>query len=333
MNRRLAILGPLALGVLTCTWAQVPGRTYRVGYLGFTASHAAAEPRHWEAFVQRLHDLGYSRGGNLVLEKRYADGTRDMHYTAFVDEMLRIKADAVVVTSGTMARYVMGLSRKMPIVAIALADPVRSGLVASLARPGGQLTGLSDLSDELVPKQLELLKAAVPTVERIAFASCPWCAWSAGLSRAGLRALQAEQDAAAHALGVTLVRADLSDSTLFDGTAAGVLRERADALLIGANEINVALRERWSAFAAQHRLPMLAPYRGFGAMLSYGPDYAVIYRKAAEYVAKILGGASPGELPVEQPTRFELVVNLKTARDLGVTIAQRVLLRADEVIP
>lgn len=328
MNRRNAIFGPLALGAATLAWAQVPGRTYRVGYLGFTASHAPAELRDWNAFVQRLRELGYNRGGNLVIEERYSKGSKDQDYTEFVDEMMKIKADAVVVSSGTMARYVMGLSRTMPIVALFLADPVRSGLVASLARPGGQLTGLSDLSDELVPKQLELLKAAVPSAKRVAYASCPWC----GLSRNELRALYAEQAAAAHALGVTLVPANLSDVTLFDGTAARLRREGADALLIGANGINIMVRDQWLAFAAQHRLPTLASYRGFGAMLSYGPDFAAIYRRAAELVAKILGGASPGELPMEQPTRFEFVVNLKIARVLGLTIPQSVLLRADEVI-
>ncbi len=130
---------------------------------------------------------------------------------------------------------------------------------------------------------------------------------------------------------MTLVPADLNDAALFDDTAAMLLRERADALLIGTNLINVALRDRWMAFAAQHWLPTLASYRGFGAMLSYDPDYTAILRKGAELVAKILGGAAPGELPMEQPTRFEFVVNLKAARALGLTIPQSVLLRADEV--
>ena len=131
---------------------------------------------------------------------------------------------------------------------------------------------------------------------------------------------------------MALVQADLSDADLFDGTAAVLLRERADALLIGTNVLNMALRDRWLAFAAQHRLPMLSGDTGFGAILSYGLDHAVIYRKAADYVAKILGGAAPGDLPVEQPTGFELVVNLQAAKALGITITQSILLRADEVI-
>ena len=332
MNRRDAVLAPLTLGVATLARTQVPGRSYRVGYLGFNAAHAPGEPRDWNTFVERLRELGYSRGRNLVIEERYIKGTRDLHYTDFVVEMLKIKADAVVVGSATAARYVMGLSRTLPIVALFLADPVRSGLVASLAHPGGQLTGLSDLSDELVLKQLELLKAAAPSIKRIAHARCPRCALFGGLPGDKLREQYASLDAAAHTLGVTLVAADLSDTTLFDDTAAMLVRERADALLIGVNVINVALRDRWVTFAAQRRLPTLAAYPGFGALLSYGPDYAVIYRKAAEYVAKILGGAAPGDLPMEQPTRFEFVVNLKTAKALGITIPQSLLLRADEVI-
>ena len=332
MKRREAVLMPFALGTATLAMAQVAARTYRVGYLGFTAHSAPNDLLVWNGFVQRLHELGYRHGSNLVIEERYAKGTQDKSYTEFVEEMLKIRADVVVVSSGAMARYVMGLSRTMPIVALSLPDPVRAGLVASLAHPGGQLTGLSDLSDELVPKQLEMLKAAVPSIKRIAYVRCPWCAMSAGLSGNEFRALQAEQEARAHSLGVTLVLADLSDVTLFNDTAAVLLRERADALLIGSNVLNTALRERWQAFATQHRLPMLAGDRGFGAMLSYGPDYAVIYRKAAEYVAKILGGAAPGDLPVEQPTKFEFVINQKTAKALGITIPQSMLLRADEVI-
>ena len=332
MKRREAVLMPFALGAATLVRAQVAARIYRVGYLGFTTTNSPSDLLVWNGFVQRLRELGYSQGSNLVIEKRYAKGTQDRGYTDFVEEMLRIKADAVVVSSGAMARYAMGLSRTLPIVALSLPDPVRAGLVASLARPGGQVTGLSDLSDELVPKQLELLKAAVPSIKRIAYVRCHWCASSAGLSYTESKVLKAEQEAAANALGIALVQADLSDVSLFDGTTAVLLRERADALLIGSNVLNTALRDRWQAFATQHRLPMLAGDRGFGAMLSYGPDYAVIYRKAAEYVAKILSGAAPGDLPVEQPTKFDLVINLKTAKALGIAIPQSLLLRADEVI-
>ena len=331
MRRRDAVITPLALGAATLAWTQSPGRTYRVGYLAFTDSHAPAQLRDWNAFVQRLRELGYVRGANLVIEERYARGPRE-YYTEMAAEMVKSKADVVVVNSGTMARYVMGLSRTLPIVAISLPYPVQSGLVASLARPGGQVTGVSDLSDELVPKRLELLKAAVPSIKRIAYAHCPYCDAGAGMSGTETRALQAEQEAAAHALGVTMVPANLNDPNLFDGTANMLRRERVDALLIGTSRPNLMARDEWRVFAATQRLPTMAPYRSFGAMLSYGSDFSTLYHRAAELVAKILGGASPGEIPMEQPMRFEFVVNLKIARSLGLTIPPTVMLRATEVI-
>ena len=155
---------------------------------------------------------------------------------------------------------------------------------------------------------------------------------TSGASSAEVEAMHAEREAAARSLGVKLVSIDLNAAADFDAATAALRRERPDALLIGTNQINVALRPQWLAFAAEQRLPMVADYRGFGAMLSYGPDYAAIFRKAAEYVARILGGAHPGDMPMEQPTKFELVINLKIAKALGITIPQSVLLRADEVI-
>lgn len=331
MKRRDVVIAPLALSAATLAWTQSPGRTYRVGYLASTDSHAPAELSDWNDFVQRLWELGYRRGGNLVIEERYARGPHE-HYSEMAAEMVKIKADVVVVNSGTMARYVMGLSRTLPIVAISLPYPVRSGLVASLARPGGQVTGVSDLSDELVPKRLELLKAAVPSIKRIAYAHCPYCGAGAGMSGTEVRALQVELDAAAHALGVTLVPASLNDPNLFDGTANIVRRERVDALLIGNSRPNLMASGEWRVFAATQRLATMAPYRSFGAMLSYGSDFSSMYRRAAEQVAKILGGTSPGEIPMEQPMTFEFTVNLKIARSLGLTIPPAVMLRATEVI-
>lgn len=331
MKRRNALLLPLALGTAPLVRPQTSARSYKIGYMGVTASHAPAELPDWNGFIQRLSELGYHRGANLTVDERYVQSARE-RYADFAADMIRARADAVVVTSATMARYVMGLSRTMPIVALSIAEPVRSGLVGSLAHPGGQLTGFSDLSDELLPKQMELLKAAVPAARRIAYASCPFCAWSAGMGRAESRARHAELEKTAQALGVTLVPADLSDVNLFDGTAAVLLRERADALLIKADVINVLVRDQWLAFAARHRLPTLAPYRGFGAMLSYGPDFGAIFRRAAELVARILGGAVPGDLPMEQPARLRFVVDLKVANSVGLTVPKDVLLRADEVV-
>ncbi|HEY9067263.1 MAG TPA: ABC transporter substrate-binding protein [Burkholderiaceae bacterium] len=280
--------------------------------------------------MQRLGELGYVEGRNLVIEQRFAEGHNE-RYARFVAELLPTGLDLVVASNGSAARAVMAASRSMPIVTTAIPDPVRAGLVASLARPGGQLTGISNLSDELVPKRIELLKAAVPAATRIAFVRCPHCAMTAGASEGDVRAVQAGQEAAARSLGVTWLPLDVNDAADFTAAAAALRRERPDALLIGATQINVALRSEWLALAAELRLPMLTPYRA-GAVFSYGPDLTAIYRGAAEYVAKILAGARPGELPMEQPTRYEFVVNLKMARAIGLTIPPSVLVRADEVI-
>jgi putative ABC transport system substrate-binding protein len=331
MDRRRLIGGTAALLAARAARAQVPGRVYRIGYLGYTATNPADGDRAWSAFVQRLRELGYAEGGNLVIESRFAEG-RNERYAEFGAEMVKLRADLVVATSGTAARAVMAASGNLPIVTTAIPDPLRSGLVASLARPGGQLTGITNFAEELTPKRLELLKAAVPAARLIAFARCPVCALTGGEGPAAVNAMYREHEAAARSLGVKWLPLDVNAAADFGAAAAALRRERPDALLIGATQINVALREEWLAFAAQQRLPMLAPYRGFGAMLSYGPDIVAIYRKAAEYVARILGGANPGELPMEQPTKFEFVVDLRLAKALGLTIPQSLLLRADEVI-
>jgi putative ABC transport system substrate-binding protein len=332
MNRR-TVTGAVAAAAVACVssaLAQVPGRVYRIAYFGFTANDSPEGVRIWQAFVQRLGELGYGEGRNLVIEQRFAEG-RNERYAEFAAELVPTKLDLVVASNGSAARAVMAASRSMPIVTTAIPDPVRAGLVASLAHPGGQLTGISNLADELVPKRLELLKAAVPTATRIAFARCPRCAMTAGASAADVSAVQAEQEAAARSLGVKWLPLDVNDAADFAAAAATLRRERPDALLIGATQINVALRSEWLAFAAEQRLPMLTPYRA-GAMLSYGPDLTAIYRRAAEYVAKILSGARPSELPMQQPTQFEFVVNLKLAKAIGLTVPPSVLLRADEVI-
>lgn len=331
MDRRKLIGGIAAFAAARAGWAQTPGRVYRVGYLGYTAAHTPDDDRAWDAFVQRLRELGFAEGGNLVIEARYAEG-RNERYLEFGAEMVALHADLVVASSGTAARGVMAASRSLPIVTTAVPDPVRAGLVASLARPGGQLTGISNLADELMPKRLELLKAAVPKARLIAFARCPRCQLMAGASAADVAAMVAGQEAAARALGVEWLPLDVNAAADFDAAAETLRRARPDALLIGATPVNVPLRGQWLALAAEQRLPILAPYRGFQAVLSYGPDYVAVNRRVAEYVAKILNGARPGELPMEQPTKFEFVVNLKMARTMGLTIPQSVLLRADEVI-
>jgi putative ABC transport system substrate-binding protein len=325
-------LAALALAAGQTVHAQTPGRRYRIGYLGYTAVNTPDDDRVWGGFVQRLRELGFSEGVNLIIEQRFAEG-RNERYVEFAAELVRLHADLVVVGTGTAARAVMAASPSMPVVTTATpADPVRAGLVASLAHPGGQVTGMTILAGDLVPKRIELLKAGVPSVRRIAFARCPSCQQTSGVSAVQMAEQLDKQAAAAHALGMALISVEVNAAGDFDAASATVLRERCDAVLIGSDQVNTALQGRWREFAAAQRLPMMAPYRGFGALLSYGPDAVAIYRRAAEFVARILNGANPGELPMEQPTTFELVVNLRVARSIGLTIPQSLLLRADEVI-
>ena len=330
IDRRQLIGAIAAIAAALAARAQAPGRVYRVGYLGFTATNTPEGERIWSAFVQRLRELGFVQGRNLIIEERYAEGHNE-RYAGFAAELIALHTDIVVASNGSAARAVMTLSKTLPIVTTAVPDPVRAGLVASLAHPGGQLTGISNLADELVPKRLELLKVALPGARRIAFARCPRCAMGAGTSAAEIDALLAEQSAAARSLGVELLLLDVNDAAGFDAAAALLQRERPDALLIGATQVNAALVPRWLALATEQRLPMLAPFRA-GTLLSYGPDYVAVYRRAAEYVVKILNGANPSEIPMEQPTKFEFVVNLKLAKAIGLAIPPSVLLRADEVI-
>ncbi|MBS0338941.1 MAG: ABC transporter substrate-binding protein [Proteobacteria bacterium] len=288
--------------------AQTSSRTYRVGYLGYTEANPPGVADVWPAFVQRLGELGFVEGRNLALLSRYAEGHNE-RYTDFANEFARLRVDLVVVASGPAARAVMTASPTIPIVTVAVGDPVRAGLVASLARPGGRVTGISNLADDLTLKRMELLKAAVPSARKMAFARCPGCALSAGESAEQVDVRYAQYAAATRALGMELLPLDVNSASDFLAARAIVQRERPDALLIGATPVNVALNTEWLALAAEQRLPTMAPYRGFGAMLSFGPDIVAIYRRAAEFVALILNGANPAETPMEQPTRFELVVN------------------------
>jgi len=281
--------------------------------------------------VQWLRELGYSQGSNLVIEDRYAEGRME-RYADFAAEMVKIKADIVFTSNPTAARAVMAVSRTMPIVTIFVPDPVRAGMAASYAHPGGQLTGISNLGVELHFKQLELLKAALPRVTRVAFVGCPRCILASGLSAADVAAIQAERTAAARSLGMTLLQLDVDAASDFDAASAALLSQRAEALVLGSTPVNAALRDKWSAFAEQNRLPTMVEISGTGMMFSYGASLAGMYRRAAEYIAKILGGAAPGDLPIEQPTTFQFVINLKMAKAMGLTIPQSTLLRADKVI-
>jgi putative ABC transport system substrate-binding protein len=261
---------------------------------------------------------------------RFSEGKIE-RFPALAAELVRLDVDVIVVGSGPGARAAKEMTATIPIVMAGTSDPVGAGLVASLARPGGNITGVADYQVDLIPKRLELLKTVAPHATRIAKLFGNF----GGFDAAKLAALDTEQDAAAQALGMTLLRFQMNTPQDFDATTAAVVREHPDALLLNPNPTNFVLRHELAAFALKQRLPAMAARREevlAGMLMSYGPSLADISRNVAIYVDKIFKGAKPRDLPVEQPTKFELVINMKTVEALGLTIPQSLLLRADEVI-
>ena len=304
--------------------AQQAGKVYRIGFL--TPGSLELFKPFLAAFRQGLHALGYVEGKNIIIEQRFAAG-RANRLPALAAELVQLKIDIFVV-HGTMATQVANkATRTIPIVFPVAADPVGTGLIASLARPGGNLTGLSDFHGALAPKRLELLKEMAPSASRIAVL---WNPDSASNVRQ-LRDLQA----AASTLGVSLLPLAVKKPEDLERAFAAMRRESPDALNIFGNFLMAISRHKIAAFALKHRLPAIFTVRIFpetGGLMSYGTDFKDLYRRAAGFVDKILKGAMPADLPVELPTKFELVINLKTAKAIGITVPQSILLRADEVI-
>jgi len=326
MNKKICLLALCAMLFALClrAEAQQPTKLHRIGYLlGASSSFYTARI---DAFQQGLNELGYTEGKNIVIEYRYADGKAD-RLPALAVELVRLKLDVIVATTTPSVLAAKKASATIPIVFVSVADPVASGLVASLARPGGNITGLTILAPELSGKRLELLKEAVPKATRVAFL------WNSANPAQGL--LWKESQAAAQELRLQLQSLEVRSSNDFENTFEAALRERAQALITAPEPLINTHLKRIVEFAAKNRLP--AMYAGpevvdAGVLMSYAPDYTHQYRRAATYVDKILKGAKPADLPVEQPTKFEFVINLKTAKQIGVTIPPSVLGRADRVI-
>jgi ABC-type uncharacterized transport system substrate-binding protein len=318
------VSGGLLVAPLTAD-AQQAAKIARIGYL--VPNLAASPPAH-EAFRQGLRDLGYVEGRNVVIETRDAEGKLE-RLPALAAELVALKVD-VIVAPNTVALAAKQATRTLAIVFAAAADPVTSGLVTSLARPGGNVTGLSNLAPELVGKGLELLKQAVPGVSRVAVL------WQLGAIDERTEKDRLKQaDVAARALGVRLQVVEVRVPADIDRAFSDMTRARAGALTVLGSFMFDTERRRLVDLAAKNRLPAVYTVRSFvdaGGLMSYGPNLADLYRRAASYVDKILKGAKPADLPVEQPTKFDLVINLKTAKALGLTIPQSLLLRADEVI-
>ncbi len=328
--RLIARLGAsaLVLFLLTAPLAgegQQAGKVYRIGFLG--PSSASDHAAYLKAFREGLRDLGYEEGKNILIEYRWAMG-RDERLPTLAAELVRVNSDVLVTYSTPGVRAAQQATSTIPIVMGSSADPVRLGLVRSLARPGGNTTGVASNVVDLEAKRLELLREAVPKLRRVAFLS--------NLANPGVREVLKETEVAALKLGVRVrsfgvAKEQHEIDTVFDA----ILRERPDGLIVQSDPLTVAHFARIAEFASRNRLPAMGVVRQFvveGGLMCYGSDFREGWRVAARYVDRILKGAKAADLPVEQPTKFELVINLKTANALRVTIPQSVLARTDEII-
>jgi len=329
MNRRettvALLLGPLALIAPHAATAQQPGKVYRLGYLSTPTRQSVA--RGVEAFVRTLNRLGWVEGQNLVIEYRWGEGDVE-RLPELAAELVRLKMDVIVAPAGSAALAAKKATSTIPIVMIFPSDPVELGLVASLRRPGGNVTGTTFTpSGEIFAKQLQILKEAVPRVSRVAFLVHPTDATFAPQIK--------EVERAARSLGIRLQRLEAQRPEDFDAAFAAMARERADALLVVGVSTFLAHRARLAELAVKNRMPTMCSFREMveaGGLMSYAVNMADFVGRAAVYVDKIFKGAKPADLPVEQPTSFELVINLTTARALGLAIPRPVLQRADELI-
>ena len=315
--------------------SQQSGKVYRIGYLSTMRgrseidAHQCQSGHYWEALVQGLQDYGYVRGQNLILDCRYTEGYEE-RAAALAAELAALKPDLLLgVSSAPNVLAARAAAPSTPILMVNIIDPVGRGLVPSIAHPGGTITGLANtFSQAIVGKQLQLLKAAVPTATRIAILSFV-------SSRVPTPGYRGEEGAAARPLHLTLRWYYIYSPEDLAGAFAAMTKAKEHAVLIEPNGFFFANRDRILALAAQHRLPAISASRELaeaGALMSYGDSNLDASRRLAVYVDKILKGAKPGDLPVEQPTKFELVINLKSAKALGLTIPQSILVRADEVI-
>jgi putative ABC transport system substrate-binding protein len=326
VNRRVFLVS-LAGGLLAAPLAaeaQPAGKVPRMGFLSPTSP--SSDAGRLAAFREGLRELGYVEGQNIAIESRWAEGNYD-RLPGLAADLVRLKVD-VIVTYGTPASHAAKRATgSIPIVMAGAIDPVASGLFTSVARPGGNLTGLSLMAPELVGKQLEILKDVVPKVSRVALLGNPANGGNAPQVRHA-------QDAA-RALGMRLQPLKARGPSEIDTAFAAMTNERAGAVIVLVDAMLLDHRTRIADLAARRRLPAvygLSDHAEAGGLMAYGPNRLDMFRRAATYVDKILKGAKPGDLPVEQPTKFALVINLKTAKAVGLTIPKSLLLRADEVI-
>src|SRR5712691_3840191 len=317
----------LILSLLTApltSTAQQAAKVPRLGLL-IPGSSSAFAPRI-EAFRYGLRDLGYVEGRNITMEYRFAEG-QDDRLPALVAELIRLQVDIIVTDGEAAIRAAQHATTTIPIVMAVSGDPVGIGYVASLARPGGNITGLSFMQPEVSGKRLELLQEAVPTLSHVAVLWNP----DVPVSTLGFK----ETQTAAHALGLPLQSLEVRGPDEFDQAFAAMTSEHADALVVLSNPLFFEHRRQLAELAVKHRLPAIFLFREYveaGGLMAYGANRNDMWRRAASYMDRILKGTKPADLPVEQPVKFALVINLKTAKALGVTIPPTLLFQADEVI-
>ena len=321
--RLTVVLALILLAAPLGATAQPSGKISRVGFLAGSTAHPS--PRT-NAFVAALRDFGYVEGRNLAVEWRASAGRTD-RLPDLVAELVRLNVDIIVAADNPSIAAAHRATRTIPIVMVLATDPVPMGFVTSLARPGGSVTGLSEQLAELQGKTLQLLKEVIPSAGRVAIL------WNPG--EFGRQAQAREAERVARALGLSAQLVAVTSQGDLDRVFTAMGRERPDALLVQPSQTNFLQRARIAELAATHRLPTVgwsADTVEAGLLMSYGPNILSLYGRAATYVDKILKGAKPADLPVEQPTKFELVINLKTAKALGLAIPPSVLARADQVI-
>jgi len=325
MNKKIIYLalGAMLLALCVPVEAQQAGKVPRVGFLSAGRGPSAFP---FEAFRDGLRELGYEEGQNIVFERRSAEGKIDS-YPTLAAELIQFKVDVIVAVGTPAATAAKRATSTIPIIIMGVADPVGTGLVASLARPGGNITGLSNLGVDLSGKRLELLKEAVPKLARVALV------WD--LEDKGMTLITNQVQAAAPPLGVKVELFGVRDPGDFAGVFAKITQSRPDALFTVNNRLIIAHRTQILEFAIKSKIPAMftdGVAVESGALMAYGPDRAEVVRRAAVIVDKILKGTKPADIPVEQPMKFELVINLKTAKQIGLTIPPNLLARADKVI-
>ena len=334
-NRKSAIQNPKSLGFLAIVLtlacgvgasAQQPAKIPKIGFLASGTASGSSSIFRSEVFRQQLRELGYVEGKNIAFESRYGEDNFD-RLPALADELVRLKVDILVINTTPAALAAKNATRTIPIVFLGVSDPVVAGLVDSLARPGGNITGFTNIAPVLAGKRLELLKETVSKLSRVAVLWDP--------KAPGSTQQWKESQLPARELGLQLHSMEVSSADKYEDAFKEATKARSGALAVTQNPLAGSNRKRIAELAIKNRLPAIYPRKEFvesGGLMSYGPDPAEPQRRAVIYIDKILKGAKPADLPVEQPTKFELMINLKTAKALGLTIPPVVLMRAEKVI-